>query len=417
MMRIFTPNRYFFLIVFVFQTIYSCFAQVGIGTVNPDTSAILDIRSPNKGILLPRTVDLGANRKVDGSLVYDSVNGKIKIYHNAWTSVNPLNPDANDNVTAPGNVTINGTIVNAPNATVTANNFVGDGTIPVGGIIMWSGTTVPSGWALCDGGTANGFTTPNLSGRFIVGYAASNISYNQPGNLSQGAAVKGKTGGADSVKITNANLPVHDHGVMLPTTANGMHYHMVESNGNRGPGGAGREPVDYDSNGTMTKTNYAPDHVHYTLGLTEKTGGVYTSDSIPNPPIYKKNCTVWEYTCITNGYSFQTSMDISSPGMTMITNGSQEALEWAPQVNGYKVYTSDMGESWGYSEISNNMPFPVSSCTHNNNYDPLHPNCKDPLHTDKAPLDYMIHYNEKHSVRAIDNRPSYYVLAFIMRIR
>ena len=50
---------------------------------------------------------------------------------------------------------------------VTANTFSGNGTIPVGGIIMWSGSVVsiPSGWALCDG--SNG--TPDLRNRFVVG--------------------------------------------------------------------------------------------------------------------------------------------------------------------------------------------------------------------------------------------------------
>jgi hypothetical protein len=38
--------------------------------------------------------------------------------------------------------------------------------VPVGGIIMWSGTiaTIPSGWHLCDGTEG----TPNLTNRFIV---------------------------------------------------------------------------------------------------------------------------------------------------------------------------------------------------------------------------------------------------------
>ena len=49
------------------------------------------------------------------------------------------------------------------------------GTIPIGGIIIWSGSTgsVPGGWRLCNG--SNG--TPNLSGRFVVGYSASDSDY------------------------------------------------------------------------------------------------------------------------------------------------------------------------------------------------------------------------------------------------
>ena len=50
---------------------------------------------------------------------------------------------------------------------VKATEFIGYGTIPIGGIIMWAGNpaTIPAGWALCNG--TNG--TPDLSGRFIVG--------------------------------------------------------------------------------------------------------------------------------------------------------------------------------------------------------------------------------------------------------
>lgn len=43
--------------------------------------------------------------------------------------------------------------------------------LPVGAIIMFYGNTsnIPSGWALCDGKTHNGITTPNLTDRFIIG--------------------------------------------------------------------------------------------------------------------------------------------------------------------------------------------------------------------------------------------------------
>jgi len=53
--------------------------------------------------------------------------------------------------------------------TATAYDFVGFGTVPLGGIIMWSGTIIPTGWALCDGRTQNSRTTPDLRGRFIIG--------------------------------------------------------------------------------------------------------------------------------------------------------------------------------------------------------------------------------------------------------
>ena len=55
-------------------------------------------------------------------------------------------------------------------ATLTATTFVGNGVVPVGGIIMWSGTiaslaTDAPNFKLCDGN--NG--TPDLRNRFIIG--------------------------------------------------------------------------------------------------------------------------------------------------------------------------------------------------------------------------------------------------------
>lgn len=69
------------------------------------------------------------------------------------------------------------------------------GTIPVGGIIMWSGSiaTIPTGWSLCNG--ANG--TPNLQDRFIVG-AGSDY-------------VVSATGGANFVTLDTTQIPSHTH--------------------------------------------------------------------------------------------------------------------------------------------------------------------------------------------------------------
>ena len=48
-----------------------------------------------------------------------------------------------------------------------SDSLIGNGTIPVGGIIMWSGTiaSIPTGWALCNG--SNG--TPDLRNTFVIG--------------------------------------------------------------------------------------------------------------------------------------------------------------------------------------------------------------------------------------------------------
>ncbi len=89
-------------------------------------------------------------------------------------------------------VTFNGNV-----SVDSASSISGYGTIPVGGIIMWSGSTVPDGWALCDGN--NG--TPDLRGRFVMGAKKTQYGY---------LDIDEK--GGNEVIFLNANqLPAHRH--------------------------------------------------------------------------------------------------------------------------------------------------------------------------------------------------------------
>lgn len=80
--------------------------------------------------------------------------------------------------------------------------------VPLGGIIMWSGTVLPDGWVLCDGKPydSNGnyishsypdgvspndpgpkvWRTPYLKGRFIIGQNPGDPDFGSSGNLSEG---------------------------------------------------------------------------------------------------------------------------------------------------------------------------------------------------------------------------------------
>ena len=66
-----------------------------------------------------------------------------------------------------------------------SNDIIG-GITPIGGIILWSGSTasIPSGWALCDG--SNG--TPDLRNKFIVG-AGSTYNVNATGGSADAIVV------------------------------------------------------------------------------------------------------------------------------------------------------------------------------------------------------------------------------------
>lgn len=87
--------------------------------------------------------------------------------------------------------------------------------VPSGFIGMWSGSivSIPSGWYLCDG--SNG--TPNLRDRFVVGAGDS---------YSVGAI-----GGAASVTLTEAQMPVHTHTITATTASAGAHTHTVTDPG------------------------------------------------------------------------------------------------------------------------------------------------------------------------------------------
>jgi microcystin-dependent protein len=95
-----------------------------------------------------------------------------------------------------GSITVSG---NLTAATVAATTVTGFGTIPLGGIIMWSGATtaIPAGWALCNGGTVSGQVTPNLQDKFIVG----------AGNTY----AVGSAGGASAVTLSVNQMPSHKH--------------------------------------------------------------------------------------------------------------------------------------------------------------------------------------------------------------
>ena len=144
-------------------------------------------------------------------------------------------------------------------------------TTPVGGIIMWAGSTnaLPFGWHLCDG--RNG--TPDLRDRFIVGAGG---KYNA-----------GAKGGAESVALTEEQMPRHEH----PATASqdGEHAHTGKTNkagvhrhktkqiklysGNEGGYDGGGHRVDTD--GTTSYTSYEGEHEH---GLDINENGLHTHD-------------------------------------------------------------------------------------------------------------------------------------------
>lgn len=349
-----TKMKYFILISSFFIAT-NTFAQVGINNPNPDTSAVLDIKSNTKGLLLPRTTDLERRSMAfpaNSLIVFDTTDQMMFFYDTQtsgenWTAVNPwnlrddlsafdgtlykrditsnktvrsvtigsetINPDNELNVA--NNATIGSVTVDAPQNglyvegetrvnnslvvtntvtandlmvtnTVTANDFVGYGITPVGGIIMWSGSTVaaaiPDGWLLCNGqgivgGSMSGQNTPNLSGRFIVSVGDNGLNnYTAPNQI----------GGADAVALTSEQMPAHVH---TGTTNNdGAHSHAGNGSSNYKDGETTGTNRSLFNTGGGTSTISSTGSAHQHAFTTESTGGNVLGTTIAheNRPAY-----------------------------------------------------------------------------------------------------------------------------------
>ncbi|WP_295445814.1 hypothetical protein [uncultured Thiodictyon sp.] len=124
----------------------------------------------------------------------------------------------------------------------------GDGGVPKGGIIMWSGAVdaVPAGWALCNGQNS----TPDLRGRFIVG--------------GGGSYLPGGTGGVESNSVN------HSHSISAESPEvnwAGDHQHSVNLNT------SGANGTFYGVDWDHTPPDLPAEHSHNINGNTAGAGG------------------------------------------------------------------------------------------------------------------------------------------------
>lgn len=151
-------------------------------------------------------------------------------------------------------------------------NTVYNPTVPLGGIIMYSGswnfdatglgTGTLEGWALCNGN--NG--TPNLSNRFVMGTTSS-------GSLTT-------TGGANSYTLSVSMLPSHSHS--FSTNSTGSHTHGIYMKGTDWWGKSPNQAVtthERTSSWDTYPSASAGGHSH--SGTTASVGGGASIDNRP----------------------------------------------------------------------------------------------------------------------------------------
>lgn len=138
--------------------------------------------------------------------------------------------------------------------------------LPRGTIITWhkSISTIPEGWALCDGNNQ----TPDLVEKFVK-------------SVPNGSTDPGSVGGSKTVTLGISQIPTHSHSAGS-TNDGGEHNHKWGE-------GVGfdeyRSPSQLTNNGTVWQTSSTNGAHSHTAGSTASQGG---GASIDNQPAYEE---------------------------------------------------------------------------------------------------------------------------------
>ena len=128
--------------------------------------------------------------------------------------------------------------------------------VPIGGIIMWSGTIAAAealvNWRICDG--QNG--TPDLRDRFVLGVGSS--------VAASTAQVNDGNSSSNTITLTEGQMPSHNHDLNDPNHSHGVtdngHFHHEFRSGNAGAnqnqGSSNATATNYPGSGTGPSGKY-----------------------------------------------------------------------------------------------------------------------------------------------------------------
>jgi len=148
-----------------------------------------------------------------------------------------------------------------------------DELLPPGVIVIWSGAlaSIPSGWALCDGGEHEGVITPDLRDSFV--YGASN------------GEDPGATGGAATHSHTYSDLPEHTHTASSSVAGEHTHEYEVPDVSRQVESGLNYSAMLESTGHPRTSSDGAHSHT-ITIDSAGQTSPV-TDDASTLPPYYK----------------------------------------------------------------------------------------------------------------------------------
>lgn len=150
------------------------------------------------------------------------------------------------------------------------------GNIPIGGIIIWSGSTgsIPSGWALCNGSSS----TPDLRDRFIVG-AGSSYSVGGTGG-SANAIVVSHTHSFSATTGSTSTAHTHDTNVLRYSDGTGTDASAANASSVSGKIFAAGATSTYNTVATDGMSANSS-HTHSVSGTTGSAGSSGSDANLP----------------------------------------------------------------------------------------------------------------------------------------